>query len=130
MYYQAYSSQIRGSRPFAAYTACYSCLLPQNYCQKWRPKLDGGFEANRDESTCSYPEFALGTFVVGRFSSEYRENYIRRLEQAGIQAEDRKEEVRWLGKKVKWGEIEMNRFAEEVFRAIEALYRAREGVNR
>ncbi|KAL6716772.1 hypothetical protein ACLMJK_006340 [Lecanora helva] len=119
--FEQYKAGIKASRAFEKYSGCFDCYLPYSLCQKWsRGTGTSKFQRDKSKNECSYPDFALSTFIIARKVYEFSENYNKRLKEANL-TRNFGEELRYLGKRVEIGEIETNRLFIEIIHGVKVF---------
>lgn len=86
------------------YSGCFECGLPQTICNRWEESGDGGSWA-RGREGCQFSGVlirSVASIWVG--AGEELEEWV--AEQGG---DINNKFIKWMGQKVKWGELETNR---------------------
>jgi hypothetical protein len=93
---------------------CFQCFAPQAICERWEQKEEGGRWVENRNRKCQLS----GIFVAAFYSvwlkggDKVTERIREWGEQEGVDIMDDESVIWWLGRKVEYGGMEMNRMAQ------------------
>ncbi|KJZ69304.1 hypothetical protein HIM_11298 [Hirsutella minnesotensis 3608] len=110
------------------FSGCFGCGLPQAICRVWKATdEDEGRYTKVPGAECQHGQLLVEGFaaVWTRWPEEAERSLLEMMERNGYQESGRDGELyRWLGGRVKWGGLEMNRFCQ----AVDKLWGIAEGL--
>ncbi|KAK3983828.1 hypothetical protein QBC44DRAFT_390842, partial [Cladorrhinum sp. PSN332] len=103
--------RVRGKIRWEKYSGCFDCGIPQGICERYRAKVDGGYERVRG-GRCQYGRVLIESVVSmwGANGGEAGSFFQERMRQRGVEwdGKDEGELGKWMGRKVRWGGLESN----------------------
>lgn len=106
---------VRKKKTIEEYSCCLYCYVPQAICQHWKAKGEGGRWEKDPTKDCQFKGVIIEgfwsmVFIWGeRGVREWLEEWSR---QDGYDIDNDEGRLRWLGKKVEWGGIEVNKLVQ------------------
>jgi len=112
VYCREFITAVRKKKTIEEYSCCLYCYVPQAICQHWKAKGEGGRWEKDPTKDCQFK----GVIIEGFWSMVFiwgergvREWLKEWSRQDGYDIDDDEGRLRWLGKKVEWGGIEVNK---------------------
>jgi len=114
----------RNKRRFEKFSCCFYCYVPQAICQHWQQKDEQGWWKEVDGVDCQFKGIVMPAFIS---MLHIQEKWLMDIIYEGIVIQDQIEwgdeiEVyKWLGKKVKWGGIEVSKLVQVFYKISNSL---------
>jgi hypothetical protein len=95
-----------------AYSCCFDCGLPQEICRRYEAKGPAGGFRRVQGQTCQYGgvlmQMVVSMWGAGGDSRSTQLYKWMRVQGANVDEGDRDGQIRWMGRKVRWGGMESN----------------------
>jgi len=106
--YQSMKKLIREWKTMEDFEGCRWCFVPQAWCNRWEENEseEGGWRLKAKETKCKYTDMMLGWFLVFVQDESFAEGLQDRMRERGLNMNDQKEVLRYLGRRKKWGGLE------------------------
>jgi superfamily II DNA helicase RecQ len=117
----------RVKRRYQKYAACWDCGMPQEICQRWIRRHDGGWRRREGEGLCQFRshfhiEVVVAIAEYGRAEwGEMLTRWIREDEGTRLEEMEEDEQIQWWGQRIKWGEMETSQLIRNFYRYVSLI---------
>jgi RecQ family ATP-dependent DNA helicase len=115
--YRGLKDGIRRGKTMEKLGGCWWCFVPQAWCNRW---VDGekGWQQKKGETQCRFKDVILGGLAVMAESTKYQKGLKSRMKTKGLNIDKREEVLKYLGVRLKWGELETWILLQEYWQAV------------
>ena len=111
---QRFIEMAEKKRLMERFGCCFQCFAPQAICERWEQKEEGGRWVENRNKKCQLDRIFVAAFYSAwlKGGGEVTERIQEQAEQEGVDTTDDESMIWWLGRKVEYGGMEMNRMAQ------------------
>lgn len=116
--YQDLKEGIRRGQTMANYSGCTTCFVPQDWCNAWVDREEGGWKKKSPPEQCQFSDMILGWLTVGAVSSKGRKELKARMVTDGFNINRQQDWLAYLGQRIEWGGLETSLLFKECWEAL------------